>query len=124
MKKIKYKVFASRKKFNIVNWIKSTSNKTYENFCEFLSNRNVFPPDSEYWNKAIEFYNSTIKVEEPEPVQPEPEPEPVQPEPEPEPVQLEPEPEPVQLEPEPEPVQETKPKRRRRRKNAEEQKQE
>ena len=73
MKKIKYKVFASRKKFNIISWIKSTSNKTYESFSEFLSNRNVFPPGTEYWDKAIKFYNSTIKIEEP--VQ---EPEPVQ----------------------------------------------
>ena len=115
MKKIKYKVFASRKKFSIVSWIKNTSNKTYESFCEFLSNRNVFPPDAEYWNKAIEFYNSTIKVEEQEPIQSEPEPETIQ---------SEPEPETIQSEPESEPVQEAKTKRRRRRKNSVEQKQE
>ena len=106
MKKIKYKVFVSRKKFNILSWIKNSSIKTYESFSQFLSNRNVSSPGIEYWDKAIKFYNISFKVEQPEPVQ------------EPEPAQ---EPEPVQ---ELEHVQETKPKKRRRRKNAEEQKQE
>ena len=73
MKNIKYKVFANRKKFNIINWIKNSSSKTYESFSDYLIKRNVFPPDNHYWNKALEFYLKSINAKEPvqveEPVQ-------------------------------------------------------
>ena len=83
-KKIRYSIFSSRKNFNILKWIKNSSNKTYEEFKDFLESKNIVPPAKAYFEKAVNFYNSTKitkcninkkKVEEPvveEPVVEEP----------------------------------------------------
>ena len=41
MANIKYEIFQSRKRFNIVKWIKANRNKTYEDFKSFLNIKNV-----------------------------------------------------------------------------------
>ena len=64
--KIKYKMFLSRKKFNVINWIKNTKNANYELFCSFLESRNVIAPGLEYFNKALDFYSKNVIVKEKE----------------------------------------------------------
>ena len=74
--KIKYNIFAARKKFNIINWIKDSSEKTYESFAKYLTGRDIFPPDNEYYERALAFYyelynkesvqvEASVQVEEP-----------------------------------------------------------
>ena len=58
-KKIRYSIFSSRKNFNILKWIKNSSNKTYEEFKDFLESKNIVPPAKAYFEKAVNFYNST-----------------------------------------------------------------
>jgi hypothetical protein len=64
--KIKYEMFLNRKKFNVINWIK-TNGKDYQSFCAFLESRNVISPGEEYFDRALDFYDKnflkTEKVE-------------------------------------------------------------
>ena len=53
-------MFLSRKKFNVINWIKNTKNANYELFCIFLESRNVIAPGLEYFNKALDFYDKNV----------------------------------------------------------------
>jgi len=57
--KIKYEMFLNRKKFNVINWIKSNS-KDYKDFCDFLTSKDVIHPPEEYFNKALDFYDKNI----------------------------------------------------------------
>jgi hypothetical protein len=57
--KIKYEMFLNRKKFNVINWIKSNG-KDYQKFCSFLESRNVMTPGEEYFDKALYFYTNNI----------------------------------------------------------------
>ena len=61
-KKIKYSIFCNRKRFNIISWLKFSSEKTYPAFCAFLDSRNVLPPDEDYFNRALIHFNSTHSV--------------------------------------------------------------
>jgi hypothetical protein len=66
--KIKYNIFSSRKNFNIINWIRSSTEKTYNSFVLYLNNRNIIPPNAEYFEKALDYYNKQFKssiIEEP-----------------------------------------------------------
>ena len=56
--KIKYNIFRLRKNFNIINWLKSATEKSYESFTAYLNNRNILPPSREYFDNALSFYNS------------------------------------------------------------------
>lgn len=57
--KIRYEMFLNRRKFNVINWIKFNS-KNYEDFCNFLSSKDVIHPPEEYFNKAVDFYDKNI----------------------------------------------------------------
>ena len=121
--KIKYNIFKSRKNFNIINWIKNAPEKTYNSFLSYLNKRNISPPNSDYFNKALYFYTlnkeapkpqeDPVKVEEPiqveEPVPPEEQIQVEEPAPPEEPTQVE---ELVHIE---EPVQVLDSKKRKRR---------
>ena len=61
---IKYEIFRNRKKFNIIKWLESDKEKTFNSFVEFLSSKNVLPPLEDYFNKALEFYNDKVKKSE------------------------------------------------------------
>ena len=58
-KKLKYSIFCNRKRFNVISWLKVSSEKTYTAFCAFLDSRNVLPPDEDYFNRALTHFNST-----------------------------------------------------------------
>ena len=60
-KRIKYSIFSSRKNFNIINWISSDKEKTYESFISFLEKINIIPPEKEYFDRAYDFYEKNIK---------------------------------------------------------------
>lgn len=57
--KIRYEMFLNRRKFNVINWIKFNS-KSYEDFCNFLSSKDVIHPPEEYFNKAVDFYDKNV----------------------------------------------------------------
>ena len=59
-KQLKYSIFCNRKRFNVISWLKATSEKTYPAFCNFLKSRNVLPPDEDYFNRALSHFNSTL----------------------------------------------------------------
>jgi len=59
-KQLKYSIFCNRKRFNVINWLKAASEKTYPAFCNFLNSRNVLPPDEDYFNRALSHFNSTL----------------------------------------------------------------
>ena len=61
-KKLKYSIFCNRKRFNVISWLKVSSEKTYAAFCAFLDSRNVLPPDEDYFNRALTHFNSTHSV--------------------------------------------------------------
>ena len=61
-KKLKYSIFCNRKRFNVINWLKVSNEKTYTAFCTFLDSRNVLPPDQDYFNRALTHFNSTLSV--------------------------------------------------------------
>ncbi len=64
MANIKYKIFRNRKNFNVVNWLRRNSEKTYKSFVDFLETKGVIAPDEEYFNKALDFFNSLKEREE------------------------------------------------------------
>ena len=64
MANIEYKIFRNRKKFNIINWLRKSDNRSYQSFVEFLSSRSVTSPSKDYFDKALELFESTKKREE------------------------------------------------------------
>lgn len=62
-KQLKYNIFCSRKRFNILSWLKIANDKTYSTFCDFLKSRNVMPPDEDYFNRALRHFISTNSAE-------------------------------------------------------------
>jgi len=58
MANIKFELFRNRRKFNIVNWLKSREDKSYESFVSFLESKSVVSPGKEYFNKALELVQS------------------------------------------------------------------
>jgi len=63
MANIKYEIFQSRKRFNIVNWIKANNNKSYEDFKSFLNTKSVIAPSEEYFQKALSSIEKKEEVE-------------------------------------------------------------
>ena len=64
MANIKFELFRNRKKFNIVNWLKSREDKSYESFVSFLASKSVVSPGEEYFNRAIELVQSMEQREQ------------------------------------------------------------
>jgi len=63
MANIKYEIFQSRKRFNIVKWIKANRNKTYEDFKSFLNTKSVIAPSEEYFQKVLSSIEKKEQVE-------------------------------------------------------------
>ncbi len=64
MANIKFEIFRNRKKFNIINWLKTSKEKTYESFVAFLDSKSVISPGEEYFRKALDLIESMRKREE------------------------------------------------------------
>jgi len=64
MSNIKFEIFRSRKKFNIINWLKQSKDKSYESFVSFLESKSVVSPGQEYFKKAVDLLDSMNKREE------------------------------------------------------------
>ena len=64
MANIKFEIFRNRKKFNIINWLKRSKDKSYESFVSFLESKSVMSPGEEYFRKALELLDSMRKREE------------------------------------------------------------
>ena len=64
MSNIKYEIFRNRKKFNILNWLRRSNDISYQAFVDFLNLRSVMSPGEEYFNKALDLFNSTKQREE------------------------------------------------------------
>ena len=64
MANIKFELFRNRRKFNIVNWLKSREDKSYESFVSFLEEKNVMTPGEEYFQKALDLVSSMEKREQ------------------------------------------------------------
>ena len=64
MANIKFEIFRNRKKFNIINWLKKSKDKSYESFVSFLESKSVMTPGEEYFKKALELIDSMGQREE------------------------------------------------------------
>ena len=64
MANIKFEIFRNRKKFNIINWLKRSKDKSYESFVSFLESKSVMSPGEEYFRKALDLLDSMRKREE------------------------------------------------------------
>ena len=64
MANIRFEIFRSRKKFNIINWLKQSKDKSYESFVAFLERKSVVSPGKEYFKKAVDLLDSMNKREE------------------------------------------------------------
>ena len=64
MANIKFEIFRNRKKFNIINWLKRSKDKSYESFVSFLESKSVITPGEEYFRKALDLLDSMMKREE------------------------------------------------------------
>lgn len=63
MANIRFEIFRNRKKFNIINWLRKSKDKSYESFVAFLDDKGVVSPDKEYFKKAIDLLDSLDKRE-------------------------------------------------------------
>ena len=64
MANIRFEIFRSRKKFNIISWLKKSKDKSYESFVAFLESKSVVSPGQEYFKKAVDLLDSMNKREE------------------------------------------------------------
>lgn len=64
MANIRFEIFRSRKKFNIISWLKQSKDKSYESFVAFLERKSVVSPGQEYFKKAVDLLDSMNKREE------------------------------------------------------------
>jgi hypothetical protein len=64
MANIRFEIFRSRKKFNIISWLKKSKDKSYESFVSFLESKSVVSPGKEYFEKAVDLLDSINKREE------------------------------------------------------------
>lgn len=64
MANIKFELFRNRKKFNVVNWLKTREDKTYESFVSFLASKSVVSPGEEYFKRALELVQSMEQREQ------------------------------------------------------------
>ena len=64
MANIRFEIFRSRKKFNIISWLKRSEDKSYESFVSFLESKSVVSPGKEYFEKAVDLLDSMNKREE------------------------------------------------------------
>ena len=64
MANIRFEIFRSRKKFNIISWLKKSKDKSYESFVSFLESKSVASPGKEYFKKAVDLLDSMNKREE------------------------------------------------------------
>ena len=64
MANIKFEIFRSRKRFNILNWLRRNKDVSYESFVSYLEAKSVMTPGREYFDKALELFESTKKREE------------------------------------------------------------
>ena len=51
---INYNIFSQRKRFNVLNVVKSNELFDYEKFCSFFINIKVEPPSEDYFKRVIE----------------------------------------------------------------------
>ena len=64
---INYNLFVQRKRFKVVEWIKNNTESSYEDFCDFLKEREVSPPaeGKKYWDKALNhLQQQELKIKE------------------------------------------------------------
>ena len=54
---INYNIFSQRKKFNVLNVVKSNELFDYEKFCSFFINIKVEPPNEDYFKRVMEKIN-------------------------------------------------------------------
>jgi hypothetical protein len=54
---INYNIFSQRKKFNVLNVVKSNELFDYEKFCSFFVNIKVEPPSEDYFKRVMEKIN-------------------------------------------------------------------
>ena len=64
MANIKFEIFQNRKNFNIVNWLKSKEDKSYESFVSFLESKSVMTPGKEFFQKALSLVQSMEQREQ------------------------------------------------------------
>ena len=64
MANIKFQIFRNRKKFNIINWLKRSQDKSYDAFVEFLSSKSVTTPGKEYFQRALDLLASMEQREQ------------------------------------------------------------
>lgn len=64
MANIKFQIFRNRKKFNIINWLKRSQDKSYDAFVEFLSSKSVITPGKEYFQRALDLLASMEQREQ------------------------------------------------------------
>ena len=64
MANIKYQIFRNRRKFNILNYLRRSSDKSYQAFEQFLASKSVISPGEDYFNKALTLLNSTLEREQ------------------------------------------------------------
>ncbi len=64
MANIKYQIFRNRRKFNILNYLRRSSDKSYQAFEQFLASKSVISPGEDYFNKALTLFNSTLEREQ------------------------------------------------------------
>jgi len=58
MAKIRFEIFRNRKRFNIINWLKKSKDRSYESFESFLTSKSVLSPGKEYFQKALALLDS------------------------------------------------------------------
>ena len=54
---INYNIFSQRKRFNVLNVVKSNELFDYEKFCSFFINIKVEPPSEDYFKRVMEKIN-------------------------------------------------------------------
>ncbi len=54
---INYNIFSQRKRFNVLNVVKSNELFDYEKFCSFFINIKVEPPSEDYFKRVMDKIN-------------------------------------------------------------------
>lgn len=53
-----YNLFCQRKRFSIQEYFIRTTNTNYDDFCKFLIDNNVEPPQRQFFDKEVLIYES------------------------------------------------------------------
>ena len=58
---INFKLFCSRRGFNLEKWIANTEDPTYELLCKMLVDLKVCPPSNDYFSSIESKLNAVVK---------------------------------------------------------------